>query len=65
MRDSILENVEGGVFGILALYVNVISSSVGIRKPLMAVMTLRAGYLDARYVRPFDGLVQPENRSRR
>ena len=32
---------------------NVISSSVGIRKPLVAVMTLRAGCLDARYVRPF------------
>jgi len=63
MRDSILESVEGGVFGILALYVNVISSSVAMRKPLVAEVSLRAGagYLDARYVRPFDGLVQPEN----
>ena len=29
------------------------SFSVGIRKPLVAVVTLRAGYLDAHYVRPF------------
>jgi len=26
---------------------------VGIRKPLVAEVTVRAGYLDARYVRPF------------
>jgi len=43
----------GVFFGLLSLYVNVINSLVGMRKPLVAVVTLRAVYLDARYVRPF------------
>jgi len=44
---------EGGIFGILSLYVNVINFGGYPKKPLVAVVTLRAGYLDARYVRPF------------
>jgi len=44
------------LFGILSLYVNVNSFLVGIRKPLVAVVTLRAGYLDARYTSGLFGI---------
>jgi len=55
--ERLLSSVEGGLFGILSLYVNLITLSVGIRKPLVTVVTFGSVYLDLCYIWPFHYLL--------